>query len=150
MRCSAAEARVDILLRAIEDVETSYEHDLITVHDDLREALSALIHARRRSAARLLLLEERVAAAARAGADSRLASIERVAGHSAEQKYAALSHKVAAAAHGHARTTLATVAVRVGAAWCLPFGIVFASGTYLTLRLGTWYRKLARIHYFPT
>lgn len=137
MRCSAAEAGVDTLLRAIEDVETSYEHDLVTVHDDLRETLGALLRARRRSAARLLTLEKRVSAAARAGVDSRLARIEGTARHGAEQQYAALSRKVAAAAQGHA-----TVAVRGGHTWRIPFGIFFASGTLFTFRLHAWYVSL--------
>ena len=49
-RCAALERGVDAALHRVEDVETAYEHELVTVRDDLRQTLSSLLQARRRSA----------------------------------------------------------------------------------------------------
>ena len=74
-RADALERGVDAVLHGIEDVEASYEHELIAVRDDLRRTLAELIAARTSAARRLAALEARATAAATSDLDRRVAAL---------------------------------------------------------------------------
>ena len=141
-RCSATETAIDALLHRIEDVETSYEHELVTVRDDLQKTLSSLLQARRRSAKRIAALEDRAFSAADGEMKKRLAKMEKMLARSSDVKYNSLDRKVGTAAQ---RAAQAKLGERYSV-WRLPFAVVLGCGLYLASGIRAWYRKVYRTH----
>ena len=141
-RCDALECGVDAVLHQIEDVEASYEHELVTVRDDLRSILRFLLEARRGSATRVSRLEARARDAAVAETAKRLARMERLLNAASDVTFHSLDRKVGAAAAAHAKAQLATRAAR----WRLPFLFLLAVGAHLATKLRAWHTRVTRTH----
>lgn len=141
-RCDALECGVDTVLHQIEDVETSYEHELVTIRDDLQSTLRSLLEARRGSATRVARLEARTRDAAVAETAKRLARMERFLTAASDVTFHSLDRNVGAAAAAHAKARLATRATR----WRLAFLFLFAVGAHLVAKLRAWHTRVTRTH----
>ena len=123
-------------------METSYEHELVTVRDDLQKTLSSLLQARRRSAKRIAALEDRALAAASSEMKKKLAKMEKMFSRSSDVKFNALDRKVGTAAAKHVRSKLD----ERYSVWRLPFAGLLVAGLYYSAQLRAWYRKVTRTH----
>jgi len=141
-RANALEGGVDAVLQGIEDVEASYEHELVAVRDDLRRTLAEILAARTSAALRLAALEARATAAAGSKLDRRVEKLEGLVARGTDAKYQALDRKLAGAARRAARTSLA----RRWRPWrpaFLSFLLVLA---FWAVRMRGFYRWVKRTH----
>ena len=141
-RADALERGVDAVLHGIEDVEASYEHELIAVRDDLRRTLAELIAARTSAARRLAALEARATAAATSDLDRRVAKLEGLVARGTDAKYRALDRKLAGAARRAAQTSLAR-RWRLWRPAFLSFVVVFA---VWAAKMRGFYKWVKRTH----
>ena len=141
-RADALERGVDAVLHGIEDVEASYEHELIAVRDDLRRTLAELIAARTSAARRLAALEARATAAATSDLDRRVARLEGLVARGTDAKYRALDRKLAGAARRAAQTSLAR-RWRLWRPAFLSFVVVFA---VWAAKMRGFYKWVKRTH----